>query len=123
MSFDQFKLDPRIMRGIQDAGYQTPTPIQAQAIPEVLSGNDVLGLAQTGTGKTAAFMLPVLQRLTRGKLRKIRVLVVAPTRELAEQIHVSAENLATHDYMLVYFSASHYCCFTNLTRTTITDVA
>ena len=94
MSFDQFKLDPRIMRGIQDAGYQTPTPIQKQAIPEVLSGHDVLGLAQTGTGKTAAFMLPVLQRLTRGKLRKIRVLVVAPTRELAEQIHVSAENLA-----------------------------
>ncbi|MGB1253750.1 MAG: DEAD/DEAH box helicase [Candidatus Promineifilaceae bacterium] len=84
------------MRGIQDAGYQTPTPIQQQAIPEVISGRDVLGLAQTGTGKTAAFMLPVLQRLTRGKLRKIRVLVVAPTRELAEQIHVSAEGLAKY---------------------------
>lgn len=96
MSFEQFKFDPRLMHGIKDAGYTTPTPIQQQAIPNVLDGDDVLGLAQTGTGKTAAFVLPILQRLTRGKLRKIRVLIVAPTRELAEQIHVSAENLASH---------------------------
>ena len=96
MDFEQFNLDSRLLRGIKAAGYTTPTPIQEQAIPIVLSGRDVLGLAQTGTGKTAAFMLPILQRLTRGKLRKIRVLVVAPTRELAEQIHVSATNLAKH---------------------------
>lgn len=96
MSFEQFELDDRIMRGIKDAGYTTPTPIQEQAIPEVLAGRDVLGLAQTGTGKTAAFMLPILNRLTEGKLKKIRVLVVAPTRELAEQIHVAAESFSTH---------------------------
>ncbi len=86
MNFEQFSLDPRINAGIKAAGYVTPTPIQQQAIPVVLQGRDVLGLAQTGTGKTAAFMLPILQRLTKGPLRKVRVLVVAPTRELAEQI-------------------------------------
>jgi len=86
VNFEQFSLDPRINAGIKAAGYVTPTPIQQQAIPVVLQGRDVLGLAQTGTGKTAAFMLPILQRLTKGPLRKVRVLVVAPTRELAEQI-------------------------------------
>ncbi|MFT5197065.1 MAG: ATP-dependent RNA helicase RhlE, partial [Candidatus Promineifilaceae bacterium] len=96
MSFDQFNLDSRLVRGVQDAGYKTPTPIQEQAIPKVLSGRDVLGLAQTGTGKTAAFMLPILQRLTQGSLRKLRVLVVAPTRELAEQIHVASQGLAKY---------------------------
>jgi ATP-dependent RNA helicase RhlE len=87
VNFEQFSLDPRIGAGIKAAGYSTPTPIQQQAIPVVLKGRDVLGLAQTGTGKTAAFVLPILQRLTRGPLRRVRVLIVAPTRELAEQIH------------------------------------
>ncbi|MBP6786009.1 MAG: DEAD/DEAH box helicase [Candidatus Promineofilum sp.] len=87
ITFDDFNLDARIRAGIDDAGYDVPTPIQQQAIPLVLEGRDVLGLAMTGTGKTAAFMLPILQRLTRGPLRKARVLIVAPTRELAEQIH------------------------------------
>ncbi len=87
ITFDDFNLDARIRGGIADAGYDVPTPIQQQAIPLVLEGRDVLGLAMTGTGKTAAFMLPILQRLTRGPLRKTRVLIVAPTRELAEQIH------------------------------------
>ncbi len=90
VTFDQFNLDGRIRAGIDDAGYTVPTPIQEQAIPLVLEGRDVLGLAQTGTGKTAAFMLPILQRLTRGPLRRPRALIVAPTRELAEQIHQSA---------------------------------
>ena len=94
MKFEQFSLDPRIYAGVKAAGYTTPTPIQEQAIPIVLSGRDVLGLAQTGTGKTAAFMLPILQRLTKGPMRKIRVLIVAPTRELAEQIHESATQLS-----------------------------
>jgi ATP-dependent RNA helicase RhlE len=75
-------------------GYRTPTPIQQDAIPVVLQGRDVLGLAQTGTGKTAAFLLPILQRLMRGPLRRVRALIVAPTRELAEQIHQDTKRLA-----------------------------
>ena len=86
VNFEQFSLDPLIGAGIKAAGYTTPTPIQQQAIPVVMAGKDILGLAQTGTGKTAAFMLPILQRLTKGPLRKVRALIVAPTRELAEQI-------------------------------------
>lgn len=87
MTFEQFELDARLLTGVKVAGYETPTPIQQQAIPEIMSGRDVLGLAQTGTGKTAAFVLPMLHRLTKGALRRPRALIVAPTRELAEQIH------------------------------------
>ena len=96
MKFEDFSFDARIHAGIREAGYATPTPIQEQAIPHVLEGRDVLGLAMTGTGKTAAFMLPILQRLTKGPLRRTRVLVIAPTRELAEQIHHTATVLGTH---------------------------
>ncbi len=96
MSFEQFSLDPRLMAGIKDAGFTTPTPIQQQAMPQVLAGKDALGLAQTGTGKTAAFILPILQRLITGPLRKPRALIVAPTRELAEQIHEAAVTLGKH---------------------------
>lgn len=94
MSFDAFDLDDRIMAGIRSAGFETPTPIQSQAIPIALEGRDVLGLAPTGTGKTAAFMLPILNRLTEGSLRKVRALIVAPTRELADQIHQTGRLLA-----------------------------
>ena len=87
MKFAEFSLDARLNAAVEAMGYTTPTPIQEQAIPLVLAGRDVLGLAQTGTGKTAAFALPILQRLLSGPQRKIRVLIVAPTRELAEQIH------------------------------------
>ena len=87
LNFEEFSLDPRIMAGVKEAGFVTPTPIQQQAIPIVLKGGDILGLAQTGTGKTAAFMLPILQRLLHGPRRRVRALVIAPTRELAEQIH------------------------------------
>jgi len=93
MSFKHFSLDPRINAGIRAAGYTTPTPIQQQAIPVVLRGSDVLGIAQTGTGKTAAFVLPILQRLTQGPRRRVRALIVAPTRELAEQIHQASVDL------------------------------
>ena len=94
MNFDQFSLDARLLGGIQAVGYTTPTPIQQQAIPVVLSGGDVLGLAQTGTGKTAAFLLPILQRLlSTGVLRRTRVLILAPTRELAEQIQQACMEL------------------------------
>ena len=96
MSFEQFNLDARLNAGIRDTGYETPTPIQEQAIPHILNGRDILGLAQTGTGKTAAFVLPILQRLTTGPQRRVRVLILAPTRELAEQIHQSNRDLGRH---------------------------
>jgi len=92
MSFKEFKFDPKIEAGIVACGYTIPTPIQQQTIPAILDGNDILGLAQTGTGKTAAFVLPILQRLLDGPRKKLRTLIVAPTRELAEQIH---ENILT----------------------------
>ena len=87
MSFERFTLDARLRAGIQSAGYSTPTPIQDQAIPPILNGRDLIGIAQTGTGKTAAFMLPILQRLATQPGRGVRALILAPTRELAEQIH------------------------------------
>lgn len=94
MNFEQFSLQPRIIAGIKNAGYTTPTPIQQQAIPVVLKKRDILGLAQTGTGKTAAFMLPILQLLSSNPAaRHIRALIIAPTRELAEQIHQTAKTL------------------------------
>lgn len=86
MSFKSFNLDPRIENIIASEGYETPTPIQAQAIPVVLEGKDILGLAQTGTGKTAAFVLPIIHKLSLSKSRNIRALIIAPTRELAHQI-------------------------------------
>ena len=87
MNFRQFNLHPRVAAGITAAGYVTPTPIQEQAIPPVMAGRDVMGLAQTGTGKTAAFALPILHRLEQGERGVVRALVIAPTRELAEQIN------------------------------------
>jgi ATP-dependent RNA helicase RhlE len=87
LSFEQFMFDRRIAAGVKAVGYTAPTPIQEEAIPVILKGRDVLGLAQTGTGKTAAFVLPILQRLSRGPRGRVRALIVAPTRELAEQIH------------------------------------
>ncbi len=93
MNFDQFSFYPPIAAGIKAAGYTTPTPIQQQAIPIVLTGRDVLGLAQTGTGKTAAFVLPMLQRLSKRPQRQTRALILAPTRELAEQIHQAIVDL------------------------------
>ncbi len=88
MNFEQFNLDSRLMVGIKKAGYDTATPIQEAAIPAALRGRDIIGTAQTGTGKTAAFVLPILHRLLFDGPRNVtRVLIVTPTRELAEQIH------------------------------------
>jgi len=89
--FSDLNLDPQVLRALTDAGYETPTPIQADAIPPALEGRDVLGIAQTGTGKTAAFVLPMISRLSRGRARARmpRSLVLCPTRELAAQV---AEN-------------------------------
>jgi ATP-dependent RNA helicase RhlE len=89
MQFQEFSFHPVIATSIAQAGYVTPTPIQQQAIPTVMQGRDVMGLAQTGTGKTAAFALPILNRLMDGPRGTVRALIVAPTRELAEQIHES----------------------------------
>ncbi len=88
MQFDDLKLIEPLLRAVRAEGYSTPTPIQEQAIPHVLEGRDLLGVAQTGTGKTAAFALPILQHLAENprQSRHIRVLVLAPTRELASQI-------------------------------------
>ena len=89
-SFSDLGLSPEVLKAVTDAGYDTPTPIQAQAIPVVMTGKDLLGIAQTGTGKTAAFALPILHRLAADKQRPprrgCRVLVLSPTRELASQI-------------------------------------
>ncbi len=87
MSFQEFNLDSRLMTRIRRAGYIEPTPIQNSAIPTALAGRDLIGTAQTGTGKTAAFVLPILQRLLPGPRKCTRALIVTPTRELAEQIH------------------------------------
>lgn len=93
VTFSTFSFDPQIQAGIVSAGYTNPTPIQRQTIQPVLDGRDVLGLSQTGTGKTAAFSLPILQRLMAGKRGKPRALVLSPTRELAEQTHASFQLL------------------------------
>ena len=89
-SFEELSLHPALLRALRDEGYAVPTPIQARAIPVLLQGGDLLGIAQTGTGKTAAFALPILHRLSaaprRAAARSARVLVMAPTRELAIQI-------------------------------------
>lgn len=85
MTFSSFNLHARVVSGIPQS-FITPTPIQSEAIPKVMAGRDLLGLAQTGTGKTAAFVLPILHRLMEGPRGRVRALVIAPTRELAEQI-------------------------------------
>jgi ATP-dependent RNA helicase RhlE len=93
LNFETFNFHPSVAAGAASAGYETPTPIQARAIPQVLDGRDVMGLAQTGTGKTAAFVLPILNRLLGRKYGCVRALIIAPTRELAEQIHQAIEIL------------------------------
>jgi ATP-dependent RNA helicase RhlE len=96
MTFETCNFDSRILKGIADQGFETPTPIQARAIPAILNHSDVLGIAQTGTGKTAAFVLPILQRLITGKRGRVRALIVTPTRELAVQIDQVIRDLGKH---------------------------
>jgi ATP-dependent RNA helicase RhlE len=93
MSFNAFGFHPHVAAGIAAAGFVTPTPIQVKAIPPVMQGRDVMGLAQTGTGKTAVFALPILHRLVGGARGHVRALIVAPTRELVEQIHHAIETM------------------------------
>jgi ATP-dependent RNA helicase RhlE len=102
MPFRALNLSPQILQAVNDAGYTEPTPIQVAAIPLVLAGHDVIGIAQTGTGKTAAFVLPILMKLAdshsgkNGQRRRIRALVVAPTRELVVQIEENVRAYAKH---------------------------
>jgi ATP-dependent RNA helicase RhlE len=109
MTFDELNLAPAILKAVREQGYDTPTPIQAQAIPAVLDGHDLLGGAQTGTGKTAAFTLPMLQLLSKGKGKTnkfgkdgIAALVLTPTRELAAQVE---ESIRTYGKYLPLTSA------------------
>ena len=99
-TFQELGLDPLLLKALETEGYTTPTPIQAQAIPTILEGKDLLGIAQTGTGKTAAFALPILQRLNANRqppLRKgVRSLILSPTRELATQIAESFRTYGRH---------------------------
>ncbi len=94
-TFGELGLAPELLAAVRDAGYTTPTPIQRDAIPLVLQGRDIIGLAQTGTGKTAAFTLPIVHRLIGGP-RRTRVLVLTPTRELAAQVEASFVKYASH---------------------------
>ncbi len=103
MTFEELKLAPAILEAVREQGYEHPTPIQAEAIPAVLAGHDLLAGAQTGTGKTAAFTLPMLHRLqesapeaVKGKARPVRALVLAPTRELAAQVEESVKAYGKH---------------------------
>ncbi len=99
MTFEELALHPSILKALTDAGYTTPTPIQVQAIPEALAGHDLMASAQTGTGKTAAFVLPSLQRLTTPAVKQSRgprVLVLTPTRELANQVTDAADKYGRH---------------------------
>ena len=100
MPFRSLGLDARILKAVQEAGYAEPTPIQSAAIPSILAGHDLIGIAQTGTGKTAAFVLPILAKISgtshNGAARKSRALIVAPTRELVAQIDENVRAYARH---------------------------
>ena len=99
-SFAELMLAPELLRAVADAGYTAPTPIQARAIPLILRGRDIMGLAQTGTGKTAAFTLPIVQRLLGGP-RRARALILTPTRELAVQVKESFAKYAEHSGLVI----------------------
>jgi ATP-dependent RNA helicase RhlE len=96
MPFSKLPLHADLMRGVRELGFQRPTPIQEQAIPPALAGRDVLATAMTGSGKTAAFLLPILNRLMASARHQSRALILTPTRELAAQIHAHFEELAVH---------------------------
>jgi ATP-dependent RNA helicase RhlE len=114
MTFATLGLIEPLLRSLETLGYQTPTPVQAQAIPAVLAGRDLMAAAQTGTGKTAGFALPLLQLLAmegpKVTANSVRALILVPTRELAEQVHEAvrqyAENLPLRTYAVAYGGVS-----------------
>jgi ATP-dependent RNA helicase RhlE len=99
MPFSNLPLQPELMRAVRELGFQRPTPIQAEAIPPAVAGRDVIATAMTGSGKTAAFLLPILSRFLSAPRRQTRALILTPTRELAAQIHAHLEELAVHTPM------------------------
>src|SRR5919198_5122963 len=99
MPFAALGLAPELVRAVADEGYAHPTPIQSEAIPLALAGRDLIGSAQTGTGKTAAFVLPILQRLSGGRRGVLRALILVPTRELAEQVAESIRAYGRHTHL------------------------
>ena len=109
VTFDQFELAPQVLKAVHDAGYTNPTPIQAEAIPLALEGRDLIALAQTGTGKTAGFTLPIVHRLITEPLtgedgepiRRVRALILVPTRELAAQVEESFRKYGKHTELRV----------------------
>ena len=100
--FAQLGLSSQLTKAVEKSGYDAPTPIQQQVIPLMLKGEDIVGIAQTGTGKTAAFVLPILERLKanqhKAKPKHCGTLIIVPTRELAKQIDDNIEKYATHIY-------------------------
>src|SRR5205085_12518452 len=96
MPFQALGLRPALLQAVRQAGYTEPTPVQAQAIPAILAGRDIIATAQTGTGKTAAFLLPILHQLLGMPRGTSRALVITPTRELAQQIDAVCRDFAGH---------------------------
>ncbi|TAE05211.1 MAG: DEAD/DEAH box helicase, partial [Bacteroidetes bacterium] len=96
MNFSDFKLNRQLLDAVAEAGYTEPTPIQIKAIPAVLGGQDIMGVAQTGTGKTAAYLLPLLMKIKFAQGKNLRALILAPTRELAMQIDQAIAQLAKY---------------------------
>src|SRR5262245_46039502 len=96
MPFSSLKLHPSLLTAVRELGFARPTPIQSEAIPPAMQGRDVLACAQTGSGKTAAFLLPIMHRLMDRPRRTTRALVLSPTRELAAQILEDFDGLAVH---------------------------
>jgi ATP-dependent RNA helicase RhlE len=96
VTFEEFNFNRQILNAIADAGYTEATPVQEKAMPPILNGQDVMGIAQTGTGKTAAYMLPIIMRLKYAQGMDARAMVIAPTRELALQIEENAREFAKY---------------------------
>jgi len=96
VTFDDFNFNRQILNAIADAAYTEPTPIQQKAIPPILNGQDVMGIAQTGTGKTAAYVLPILMKLKYAQGENPRAIIIAPTRELAIQIEENIKTFASY---------------------------
>ena len=96
MNFDELKLSKELLKAVKDLGYEKPTPIQEKVIPKILVGQDILGIAPTGTGKTAAFILPILRKLNYAQGEHPRAVVFVPTRELAVQVYENAVNLSLY---------------------------
>lgn len=119
LSFEELGLQPQFIQAVREMGFETPTPIQEAAIPALLEGRSVIGQAQTGTGKTAAFVLPLLHKVESGKMRAPQALILAPTRELAIQVTEAAKQMAQETplrLMTVYGGQAYSIQLRQITR-------